>query len=153
MSRNKFQKIKGNLHAADKHNLGTSKMSKVKPLYDLLNSVMIKFGILHENLSIDESMVPYFGRHSFKQFIRSKPIRFEYKLWALCSSSGLPYRIEIYEGKTINETGPLGSRVVQGLLKVCKNPANHHVFVDNFFSSYDLHVSLKKQHFRSTGTV
>ena len=71
MSRNKFQKIKGNLHAADNHNLGTSKKSKVKPLYDLLNSVMVKFGILHENLSIDKSMVPYFGRHSCRQFIRS----------------------------------------------------------------------------------
>ena len=98
-------------------------------------------------------MVPYFGRHSCKQFIRSKHLRFGYKLRVLCSSNGLPYRIEMYEGKTINETGPLGPRVVLGLLKVCENPANHHVFVDNFFSSYDLHVSLKKQYFRSTGIV
>ena len=132
MSRNKFQKIKGNLHAANNHNLGTSKISKVKPMYDLLNSVMTKFGILHENLSVDESMVPHFGRHSCKEFIRSKPIRFRYKLWALCSSSGLPYRKEIYEGKTINETGHLESRVFLGLLKVCENPVDHHVFVDNF---------------------
>ncbi|CAI6371246.1 unnamed protein product [Macrosiphum euphorbiae] len=29
--------------------------------------------------SIDESMVPYFGRHGCKQFIRGKPIRFGFK--------------------------------------------------------------------------
>ena len=38
MSRNKFQKIKGYLHAADNQNLDASKMAKVKPLYDLILS-------------------------------------------------------------------------------------------------------------------
>ena len=153
MPRNKFQKIKGYLHAADNQNLDASKMAKVKPLYDLINSLIIRFGIFHDRLSIDESMVPYFGRHSCKQFIRSKPIRFGYKIWALCSSTGLPYKLEIYQGKVANENGPLGSRVVNNLLSVCETPANHHVFMDNFFTSYDLLAKLKLEGFRATGTV
>jgi len=28
------------------------------------------------------------GRHSSKQFIRGKPIRFGYKVWALCTDTG-----------------------------------------------------------------
>ena len=32
-------------------------------------------------IAIDESMVPYFGNHSAKQFTRGKPIRFGYKCW------------------------------------------------------------------------
>ena len=39
-----------------------------------------QFGIAHEDLNMDESMVPYYGRHSCKQFIRAKPFRFGYKL-------------------------------------------------------------------------
>ena len=33
-----------------------------------------------EKYSIDEIMVPYYGRHSSKQYIRGKPIRFGYKV-------------------------------------------------------------------------
>ena len=46
----------------------------------------IKFGVFSKDLSIDEQMVLYFGRHSSKMFIRRKPIRFGYKIWGLASS-------------------------------------------------------------------
>ena len=36
---------------------------------------LIQFGVFAEHLSIDEQMVPFFGRHSCKMFIRGKPIR------------------------------------------------------------------------------
>ena len=58
-----------------------------------------RYGIFYENLSIDESMVPYFGRHSCKQFIRGKPIRFGYKIWMLASNIGLPYHVAVYQDK------------------------------------------------------
>ena len=76
------------------------RMAKVEPLYDLLNEKIQQFGIAHEDLSIDELMVPYYGRHSCKQFIRAKPIRFRYKLWVLASATGVPYKIEIYQRRT-----------------------------------------------------
>ena len=154
MPRNKFLAIKKYLHAADNQKLDGSKMAKVKPLYNILNKKMQQFGILHYKLSIDESMVPYFGRHSCKQFIRSKPISFGYKLWALCSADGVPYKVDIYEGKTGDSTdGPLGSRVVNTLLQVCDKQNTHHVFMDNFFTSYDLMLDLKQRNFQATGTV
>ena len=157
MPRARFFKIKRFLHAADNQRLDSSKMAKVKPLYDLINSCMTVHGILHEELSIDESMIPYFGRHSCKQFIRSKPIRFGYKMWALCSSTGMPYNVQIYQGRAdSNECGPLeplGTRVVKTLLDVCDEPVNHHVYMDNFFTSYDLLSDLKTSKFRATGTV
>ena len=74
MSRNRFFKIKSYLHAANTQMLKDSRMAKVAPLYDLLNVKLQSFGVVHEDLSIDESVVPYFGRHSCKQFIRAKPI-------------------------------------------------------------------------------
>ena len=70
-------------------------MSKISQLYDMLNGNLTKFGIFHEMLSIDESMVPYFGRHSAKMFARGKFIRFGYKIWCMC---GYPYHMKIYQG-------------------------------------------------------
>ena len=154
MSRNRFFEIKSVLHAANNQCLSDCRMAKVKPLYDILNEKLRRFGVVHEDLSIDESMMPYYGRHSCKQFIRGKPIRFGYKLWVLVSSTGLPYHVEIYEGKSPNaEDVPLGERVVKTALKTCDNPVNHSVFFDNFFSSYKLLVDLDVKGFRATGTM
>ena len=67
--------IKSMFHLVDNTILeGNSyKMDKVMLLYDHLNSSFIKYRIFHQLLSIDESMVSYYGRHSCKMFIRSKP--------------------------------------------------------------------------------
>ena len=50
-------------------------MSKKAPVYKMLNQNLIQFGIFNKLLSVNKSMVPYFGRHSPKMFIRGKPIR------------------------------------------------------------------------------
>ena len=79
MSKNRFAEIKKFLHLADNTNLDQQdKMSKLRPLMKLLNSKFQQWGIFHENLSIDEAMIKYFGRHPSKLFIRGKPIRFGY---------------------------------------------------------------------------
>lgn len=80
-------------------------------------------------------MVPYFGRHSCKMFIKGKPIRFGYKEWILCSSSGYPFNIDIYCGKKDDDdmNVPLGTRVVLSALKCIDVPTNHVIFMDNFF--------------------
>ena len=128
-------------------------MAKVTPFYVLVNECLQLFGILHHNLSIDESMVPYFGRHSCKQFIRGKPIRFGYKLWVLCSSSGMPYRVNLYEGKSTDQTNePLGSRVVKNLIFKCIS-GSQHLYFDHFFTFYDLVKDLANMGFAATGTI
>jgi len=77
MSRNRFQEIKKITHFADNSNLAESKVAKVQPLhvYDQLNSALLQHGFFSCVLSIDESMVPYYGHHGAKMFIRGKPIR------------------------------------------------------------------------------
>ena len=78
-------------------------------------------------------MVPYYGRHLCKQFIRGKTIRFGYKLWVLASSTGLPCHVEIYEGKSPNaEDIPLVERFVKTTVEICDKPVNHNVFLTTF---------------------
>lgn len=158
MSRNRFMSIKRNLHLADNQHLESgNKAAKVQPVYDILNQNLTKFGIWDCNLSIDESMVPYFGKSSLKMFIRGKPIRFGFKLWALCAPNGYPYRLQIYTGRDANNSSePLGTRVVKSMVEVMSNSSNvesHKLYFDNFFTSYDLLSMLKEAKVKATGTI
>jgi len=46
-------------------------MAKVWPFFSTINQKCLEY----ENLNVDESMLPYYGRHSSKQQIVGKPIR------------------------------------------------------------------------------
>ena len=96
--------------------------------------------------------------HTAKQFLRGKPIRFGYKNWMLCSSDGYCFSMQPYSGsnKFSDESRkkfPLGSMVVLDLLEALENHKNHELFIDNFFTSYDLLKTLKEKNLRCTGTV
>ena len=94
ITRNRFTEIKKYLHLADNQHLQAGdKLSKVSHMYKFVSNQLIQFGVFSELLSIDESMVPYYGRHGCKMFIRGKPIRFGYKLCYVCGSDGYPYHI------------------------------------------------------------
>lgn len=156
MSRNRFYEIKRFLHLADNDLIGgsTDRMYKVHPLMNLLNERFQQHGIFHRNLSVDESMVKYFGHHPCKQFMRGKPIRFGYKNWMMCSDDGYCYAFDTYCGKSAKtDNNPLGSRVVLSLLEATSNPSDHIVFFDNFFTSHSLLVALRNKGFRATGTL
>ena len=113
-----------------------------------------QFKVTLEDVSIDESMVIHISRHSCKQFIHTKQIRFECKLWVLASATGVPYKIEIYQGRTNQGSDePLGTRVIKNALEICKNPKDHSVYFHNFFSSYSLICYLATEEFTATDTM
>ena len=114
LSRNTFQSIKSNILFADNLNLPAgNKVAKVQPLYDSLTQRSAsEVWCFHSLLSVDESMVPYYDRHSAKMYIRGKPIRFGYNIWSLCGSHGYPYHLKVYQGKEPTQSSsPLGTRV------------------------------------------
>jgi len=49
-------------------------MAKVRPLFATINEKCLHFFLNDEHLSVDESMLPYYGRHSSKQRILGKPV-------------------------------------------------------------------------------
>lgn len=130
-------------------------MAKIQPLLDILNQNLQQFGIFSRYLAIDESMVPYFGHHSAKMFIRGKPIRFGYKVWSLCTDEGYSLKLMPYTGAdpaNLN-TGPLGTRVVKNLIEVVNDLSEVEIYFDNFFTSKDLMVELAEMGVAATGTV
>ena len=120
MNRNRYYEIKTYLFFDDNQNLTEGdKMSKIVLLYEMLNQDPIQFGIFNKLLSVDESMIPYFGRRSAKMFIKGKPICFGFKILCLCVSDGYLYNIKIYQGKEKKlQDQTLGSRVIYDMVDV-----------------------------------
>ena len=155
MSRKRFEDIRKLIHFADHNNLPAGdKLAKIRPLQDRVNASLQQFRVFAKDLVIDKQMVPHFGRHSAKTFIRGKPIRFGYKNWVLASSDGYPYKFETYTGAcdTKDSSKPLGPQVVSALLSIVENPVCHCVYFDNFFTYYLLR-DLHKKNFRALGTI
>ena len=102
-------------------------------------------------------IVMYYGHNYLKQFMRGKPIRFGYKLWAVCGVSGYCYNFDLYCGKSSKDEGNdgllLGTNVVLKMLEAVKVPNAHSVFFDNFYTGYDLLVHLRNFSYQATGTL
>ena len=101
MSRSRFEEIKRFFHLSDNTTIDPNdSLYKVRPLFECLNKKFLEHLPRNVNyFAIDESMVPYFGRHSAKQFIRGKPVRFGYKIWSLATRLGYLTNTIPYNGK------------------------------------------------------
>ena len=72
ITRDRFDEMMRYLHISDNTHLDTEdRMAKVRPLLVMLNERFLTCFIKTQNLSIDESMIPYYCRHGAKQFLRA----------------------------------------------------------------------------------
>ena len=153
--RDKFQVILTNFHFADKNYLNyADKFSKIRPLLKHLNKKFLENTLVEEFYSFDKSMCEYYGRHGCKQFLKSKPIHFCFKI--LCGTTTLGYLVwfDPYQQKKV--TSPvekrssfgLGGDLVYSFADVLPShiQKEFHLCFDNFFTSVKLLSALKKIH-------
>lgn len=162
LSRDRFTYIMSYLHCCDNSNLNANdKFAKIRPLFDMLNEIFLAFAPHEENHSIDEGMVPYYGGHPCKQYIRGKPIRWGYKFWVGATRLGYILWFLPYQGQSgvdmsnYNMLG-LGASVVlqySDVLRKTDSQAPFHLFFDNFFTSVPLIDELRVRGFKATGTI
>lgn len=86
MTCRRFKKITENIHLSDRATelqqteTGFDKLSKIRPIMDILNQSFKNNCTESQNQSIDESMVKFKGRSSMKQYMPKKPIKRGYKI-------------------------------------------------------------------------
>ena len=138
MSQTRFKKLTQYLHICDtsatpaRGTPGYDKLYKVRPLIDHLVPKLKENYNPSKNLSVDEAMIGFKGRLSFKQYMPMKPTRFGIKVWELCDSkSGYCCNFEIYTGKKEDNpiTNGLGYDVVYRLSSPYHNQG-HHLYFD-----------------------
>ncbi|XP_028437853.1 piggyBac transposable element-derived protein 4-like [Perca flavescens] len=91
------------------------------------------------DVTVDEQLVPFRGRCSFRQYMPSKPARYGLKSWVACDAgSSYLWNMQVYTGKSVSGEPERnqGARVVMDLTEGLRGPRN--VTCDNFFTSYEL---------------
>ena len=106
--------------------------------------------ILHQNISIDESLVKCRARFAIIQYNPSKRARFGIKMYKLSdSSNGYIVNFKIYVGqdKCAKDSGPVSAKVVYDLMNFCNLlDKGYNLFIDNWYTSPDLVFQLHQQH-------
>lgn len=163
MSRNHFELISSFLHftdnEADRPERGEDNYDplwKIRPLIDICEPQYTAVYTPQCQLSIDESIIKFKGRLSFRQYLPSKPTRWGIKQYALCESkSGYALRfltycgkgtVQLQEGYSLTET--LCLKLLEGF-----EHHGHQIFTDNFYTSPRLFRKLEEDGTGACGTV
>ena len=114
------------------------RLHKIRPLLTKMNANFHKQAVSSTSQSIDEAMIRFKGRASFRQYMPMKPIKRGFKVWVRADAkTRYVYQFQLYTGKDDGDGAGLASRVVKHLTNSLKNTSTHVAF-DNFFSSVKL---------------
>ncbi|XP_054614360.1 piggyBac transposable element-derived protein 4-like [Dunckerocampus dactyliophorus] len=149
MPRNRFQLIWRFLHYNNNASQdATDKMYKVRPVLDYIVSKFKELYQPFENICIDEWMMKWRGRLSFKVYNPQKPIKYGIKSYILCDSySGYCYNMQpdVGQARSLPDT-------VFSLLD--RLPGHGYtLFMDNFYNSVALCEQLLKSKTNVCGTL
>ena len=133
-------------------------LCKIRPLITLLEQKFAEVYTPRKNITVDEGLVKFNGRLSFKQYMPMKPDKFGIKVWLLADADTyyVP-RFQVYLGKNrtnselFNRKG-LGYYVVWTLGEPYLDTYRHFYF-DNFFTIVDLMKALEERDTYACGTV
>ncbi|ODM89009.1 PiggyBac transposable element-derived protein 4 [Orchesella cincta] len=143
MSRNRFQHILQCLHLVDNEGVPEENRDRFVKLGDFLPDLLINSRACvnpGEYLCLDESLLGFKGRISFRQYNPKKRSRFGIKFFVLVDCmTHLILDIIPYQGKTTNVSSAdikqfgFGGAAVLALLQPYLHK-NHKVVIDNFFN-------------------
>ena len=134
------------------------KLYKLRGVMDMIKTACGNVYSPGKYLSMDESLVLFKGRLSFKQYISSKRARFGIKLYQLCTFNGILVDFIIYLGNL----GPILTRMADDSLITERIPITlmekylnkgHHLFMDNFYTSVSLAEYFLQHGTHVTGTI
>jgi len=157
MSKNKYKVLHRFFHVSNNDcNKSSDLIYKVRPLIDLCNDLFKRYNTPGKNLSIDETMVKFKGRIKFRQYIKSKPVKYGIKCYLICNSfNGYCYGIIVYTGKgTMKKLKgmSLTETVVTDLISPYINKGRV-LYVDNFFNTIPLNNYLWENNTGMIGTM
>ena len=131
-------------------------LAKVKPFLGAFKEQCEAGYNPRREVSIDEMMLLFKGRHSGTTVMRNKPIPRGFKIWALCDAhTGYLYAFQEYL-ENVNLVEPVArsgallgnySETVSVVVHLCRTLREpyHHVDADNYFVSENAAIALAEQ--------
>ncbi|XP_040067041.1 piggyBac transposable element-derived protein 4-like [Ixodes scapularis] len=160
MSRDRFMLIMKFLHLTDNEApVDGHPNPKLRKLWPVLTRMTEMFQTLYtpeRDVSVDESLLRFKGRLSWKQYMPLKRARFGVKFFVLCeSSSGYIWNMLMYTGKgaVVGDADmAMGTRVVLSLMSPLLDKG-YCVTVDNYYNSPELVEALLERKTDVYGTA
>lgn len=153
MSRNRFEILLQMIHFSDNNQI--DKTNRLYKLGTILDDIMINSNMCMkpgESFCIDESLIKFMGRLSFKQYIKNKRNKFGIKLFKLCIHPCYTLAVKVYCGKEANPDFNVGSKIVQELSEPFLN-CGRTLVVDNWYASVELAELLNSKQTHLVGTL
>lgn len=158
MPRDRFLEILRSMHFNDNNKQPSGdRIYKIEPVIKTLREKFKQFVIPYQNLCIDESLMLWKGRLSFKQYIPNKRHRFGVKLFIIVDcKSGTILDFIVYVGSDTDyeyqdHLGISGS-IVMTLMEPYLGKG-HNLYVDNWYTSPTLFRELHLNKTGACGTV
>ena len=162
MTVNRFEEILSILHANDndleiaKGQPGYDRLHKVRPLLDSVLDRFKKCAEKEIQVSVDEQIIPFKGRHSLKTYMMKKTKKWGYKVWVQAGQSGYVHDFQFAGDNlapvvdTVENVGKSGEVVVH---LTADQPHGSYVYFDNYFASPELLIELKSRDIKATCTM
>ena len=103
MSQNQFQLLFCYFHLLDNSIPSADKLYKIRLILNHFNDIMQENYVPDKNICIDKSIMLWWGRLLFCQYIKNKKHKHGIKLYKLCETGSLVMKIKIYSRK-LDET-------------------------------------------------
>ncbi|KAM9307115.1 piggyBac transposable element-derived protein 4-like [Pholidichthys leucotaenia] len=131
------------------------KLAAFRDIWTMFVAQLPKYYIPGTDLCVDEQLVAFRGRCSFRQYIPSKPSKYGIKIWWNCDAeTHYPLKGDIYLGRQPGEQREVGqgARVVKDLTSPWRR-SGRNVTADNFFTSIPLAEELLNDGLTYVGTI
>lgn len=153
-SRTRFIDIYSNLCLRDPQTSSdTDKMAKITPFVESIIFGSQFYYLPKRELSIDESIIPFSGRHSLVQFVPSKPVKYGFKAFLLCEAeSGYVLNWKMYTGDPRDENHGATYKTVMSLCDGVEGEGSK-LFMDRYYTGIQLITDLKDIQIGACGTI
>lgn len=158
MSRERFKQLLRFLKFDDYETradrVATDKLSAIRDMYEIFAANCRTSFQPGPYLTIDEQLVTFRGRCSFKMYISSKPGKYGLKVWALCDAkTSYCCNLQVYTGKEGNNPERnQAARVVRDLSAPFLD-SGRNITMDNFFTGIQLADELLARRTTVVGTL
>ena len=161
MSRDRFLLLTSFLHLANndqyiaRGNPGHDPLFKLGNIYKLLLHRFFVVYTPHQQLSLDEGMIPWKGNLSFRVYSPDKPVKYGVKAYMLSdATNGYVSKLKLYTGKSSSGPSVYGATydLVMDMLSGFFEKG-YSMYCDNYYTSPQLFWDLFQLGVNTTGTV
>ena len=155
MSRNRYEHILRALCTYDRNKEDLGKGDKIKPIVSQISKNFRSMYCPGKHLSLDEALLLFKGRLSYKQYLPKKRSRFGIKMYELASSNGYILDILLYVGKNTLLGNSDRGHTYAVIMKLMRHyfRKGRSLYADNYYTSVEAAEDLFEKGTQLVGTI